>query len=72
MIGKEWIPGGTTVSVPTYTLHHDPDLFEDPWTYKPERWLAENAADLQAVFLPFSAGARACGKLSNPICRESY
>jgi cytochrome P450 len=60
MIGKEWIAGGTTVSVPTFTLHHDPDLFEDPWTYKPERWLADNAGDLQSVFLPFSAGARAC------------
>lgn len=62
MIEGEWIAGNTTVSVPTYSLHHDPDLFEDPWTYKPERWLAEDAGDLQQVFIPFSAGGRGCSK----------
>ena len=62
LIDGQWIAGHTTVSVPTYTLHHDPDLFEDPWTYKPERWLAENAGDLQQVFIPFSAGGRGCSK----------
>ncbi|KAF7125852.1 hypothetical protein CNMCM5793_002145 [Aspergillus hiratsukae] len=60
MVDGEWIPGNTTVSVPTYSLHHDPDLFEDPYTYKPERWLADGAANLQQVFLPFSAGGRGC------------
>ncbi|KAK4949874.1 hypothetical protein LTR10_011716 [Elasticomyces elasticus] len=60
MIAGEWIVGDTTVSVPTYSLHHDPDLFSDPWTYKPERWLEEDAAELQQVFIPFSAGGRGC------------
>ncbi|KAK7888077.1 hypothetical protein LTR67_008954 [Exophiala xenobiotica] len=60
MIAGEWIAGNTTVSVPTYSLHHDPEYFPDPWTYKPERWLEDNAADLQQVFLPFSAGGRGC------------
>lgn len=64
MIDGEWIAGNTTVSVPTYSLHHDPDLFEDPWTYKPERWLEENAGDLQQVFIPFSAGGRGCSKFA--------
>ena len=63
MIAGEWIAGNTTVSVPTYSLHHDPDLFSDPWTYKPERWLEDDAADLQQVFIPFSAGGRGCSKL---------
>jgi benzoate 4-monooxygenase len=64
MVGGEWIAGNTTISVPTYSLHHDPDLFEDPYTYKPERWLAEDAANLQQVFLPFSAGGRGCSMFS--------
>ncbi|KAF2488652.1 cytochrome P450 [Lophium mytilinum] len=59
-IDGEWIAGNTTVSVPTYSLHHDADLFKDPWTYRPERWLEENAAELQSVFIPFSAGGRGC------------
>jgi cytochrome P450 len=62
MVEGEWIAGNTTVSVPTYSLHHDPDLFKDPFTYKPERWLEPDAADLQPVFLPFSAGGRGCGE----------
>jgi cytochrome P450 len=61
MIEGEWVPGNTTVSVPTYTLHYDPDLFKDPWVYKPERWLEDDAKDLQQVFIPFSAGGRGCG-----------
>ncbi len=64
MIAGEWIAGNTTVSVPTYSLHHDADLFSDPWTYKPERWLEDDAADLQQVFIPFSAGGRGCSKSS--------
>lgn len=59
-IAGEWIAGITTVSVPTYSLHHDPDLFEDPYMYKPERWLTEDAANLQQVFIPFSTGKRGC------------
>ncbi|CAL5867987.1 uncharacterized protein PFLUO_LOCUS2210 [Penicillium psychrofluorescens] len=63
MVEGEWIAGNTTVSVPTYSLHHDPDLFKDPYTYRPERWLAEDAANLQQVFIPFSAGGRGCRTL---------
>lgn len=67
VIDGEWIAGGTTVSVPTYSLHHEPELFEDPWTYKPERWLEEDAGNLQQVFIPFSAGGRGCSKSHVPI-----
>ena len=61
-IAGEWIAGNTTVSVPTYSLHHDAELFKDPFEYKPERWLEEDAGDLQQVFIPFSAGGRGCSK----------
>ena len=68
-IDGEWIAGSTTVSVPTYSLHHDADLFEDPFTYKPERWLGDEPANLQQVFIPFSAGGRGCGT-SSPYLLE--
>jgi cytochrome P450 len=54
------IPGGVTVSVPTYTLHHNPTIFTNPWEYKPERWLEGDTAAVKNYVIPFSVGARAC------------
>ncbi|KAJ3577450.1 hypothetical protein NPX13_g3117 [Xylaria arbuscula] len=59
-IGGHWIPGNTTVHSPPYTMHRDPEAFPNPEQFIPERWLAEDAKDLQAHFIPFSGGARAC------------
>ncbi|KAK5551098.1 hypothetical protein LTR46_010916 [Exophiala xenobiotica] len=59
-IAGHWIPGNTTVSAPCWTIHHDPNLFEDPQEYRPERWLGEAGAELQKWFFPFSTGARGC------------
>lgn len=55
-----WVPGNTVVFCPTYTLHRNPRVFEDPDSFRPERWLGENGKQLQKSFLPFSTGARAC------------
>lgn len=48
--------------MPTYTFHHNPTLFPDPWTYRPERWLEDTpeAANLRKYVMPFSQGPRAC------------
>lgn len=59
-IAGVWVPGNTTVSTPTWTIHHDPELFEAPFEFRPERWLGESGAHLQTSFVPFSTGARAC------------
>ncbi|KAM5343494.1 hypothetical protein ACJ41O_012031 [Fusarium nematophilum] len=55
-----WIPGNTTVHSPPYSMHRNPAVFVDPESYMPERWLGENAKDLQPHFITFSAGARGC------------
>ena len=55
-----WIAGDTTVHCSTYNMHRNPGVFPDSEAYKPERWLAEDARDLQPHFLTFSAGARGC------------
>jgi cytochrome P450 len=59
-IDGTWVAGNTTVSAPQWTIHRDPELFEQPLEFRPERWLGENAAKLQKGFMPFSSGARAC------------
>lgn len=36
-IDNQWIPGGTTVGVPAYTAHRNPDIFPEPDAFRPER-----------------------------------
>lgn len=55
-----WIPGDTTVHCSPYTMHRNPEVFPDPEEFRPERWLAENAKDLQPHFITFSGGSRGC------------
>lgn len=55
-----WIPGHTTVHSPPYAMHRNHQVFPDPEAFKPERWLAENAKDLQPHFITFSGGSRGC------------
>lgn len=52
---------GMTVGVSTRTLHRDPDIFQGPDDYQPERWL-ERPQDprMLAAFCPFLKGPRAC------------
>lgn len=39
MIDDEYIPAGTTVGTGFYSLHHNPQYFHEPFSYKPERWI---------------------------------
>ncbi|KAI1824076.1 cytochrome P450 [Xylaria intraflava] len=57
------IPPGTQVGVSTYALHHDDRYFDEPFIFRPERWLTEDREALSrmtAAFNPFSTGSRAC------------
>eukprot|EP00004_Rigifila_ramosa_P015615 TRINITY_DN3637_c0_g1_i3.p1 TRINITY_DN3637_c0_g1~~TRINITY_DN3637_c0_g1_i3.p1 ORF type:complete len:339 (-),score=108.96 TRINITY_DN3637_c0_g1_i3:38-1054(-) len=50
-----------TVGYRLTALHNDPELFENPGAFVPERFLKENEKKLVASsFLPFSAGPRVC------------
>jgi cytochrome P450 len=59
-IQGEWIAGDTVVFCPTYSLHRNARYFQDPNAFRPERWLGEEAKQLQQAFLPFSLGSRGC------------
>ncbi|GAQ47038.1 cytochrome P450 3A31 [Aspergillus niger] len=63
-VGDVYIPGGVTVAVPLYAIHHDERYYVDPFTYRPERWLEDDGTGsvkrARLVFNPFSLGMRGC------------
>lgn len=63
--GKSYhLPSGTLVSCQIHTLHHNANVFPDPFAFKPERWLETKehspSPEMQRDFIPFSLGARQC------------
>jgi benzoate 4-monooxygenase len=52
---------GTVLSVPTYTIHRDVDVWgNDASVFRPERWFERDNDTLQRAFNVFSYGPRAC------------
>ena len=56
------IPKGTQVAVNHWALHNDPDAWEEPERFIPERYLDESGklGPKPTNWLPFSAGKRVC------------
>ena len=57
------IPKGTTVLMNLWSLHHDPEIWDEPEVFRPERFLDEEGNFVPPKvdrFLPFSAGRRVC------------
>ncbi|XP_026678322.1 probable cytochrome P450 313a1 [Diaphorina citri] len=60
-IGEYTIPAGTTVLVLIHTIQNNPDYFDLPHVYDPDRWLPDKVAQRDPhCFLPFSSGPRRC------------
>lgn len=59
-IDGHWVPRGTEIYTSAWTVTHDPDNFEDPNTFIPERWLSSETKDNKNASQPFSLGPRAC------------
>ncbi|KAG0430205.1 hypothetical protein HPB47_022909 [Ixodes persulcatus] len=52
---------GCLIAIPVYSMHHDPEYFPDPFTFKPERFIGENIESIRPyTYLPFGAGPRNC------------
>ncbi|KAJ7179788.1 cytochrome P450 [Mycena filopes] len=66
MYNRHHVRKGSVVVLNTYGLFHDPDVFEDPWSFNPERFLkAEHGTrpGMDANFrdnLNFGGGRRIC------------
>ncbi|CAF2153888.1 unnamed protein product [Brassica napus] len=63
-----YIPEKTTLVINAYAVMRDPDSWEDPDEFKPERFLSpkEDEKELAFKYLPFGSGRRGCpgGNLS--------
>ena len=63
ILGGHKIPKGTTVSLNTYDIMHNPKIFNDPNTFKPSRFLESNGSYVSSRpngFIPFGMGRRVC------------
>ena len=52
------LPKGTWIVMSPYVIHRIPEIFPEPYRFKPERWLSEYHSAYE--FMPFSAGPRYC------------
>ncbi|KAI1271765.1 cytochrome P450 [Xylaria sp. FL0933] len=52
------IPAGTPTSMTTLITHTDPELFEEPLAFLPQRWI--NNPKLSRAMIAFSRGSRNC------------
>jgi len=59
---------GIEVGTSSYAIHHTEEYFPAPFTFRPERWIVDEAAGItaesvalaQSAFCPFSLGSRGC------------
>ena len=58
-LGDYRVPAGAPMVLPQWAIHRDGRHFEDPLSFRPERWLDRTPAETPAFF-PFGAGPRAC------------
>merc|ERR1711894_182975 len=61
-INGHLISEGTLTTVMPYAIHHDPEVYKDPLTFNPDRWI-NNEVPIEEnpyCYIPFSAGPRNC------------
>src|SRR3954447_1985860 len=57
-IGGWTYPEGVCLVANAYLVHHDADVYEDPYAYRPERFLDEPPGTY--TWIPFGGGRRRC------------
>jgi len=61
VVGDYFFPKDKLVIVSPYANHRNPDFFENPDKFDPERFSAENEKKIpRYAFIPFGAGPRVC------------
>jgi cytochrome P450 len=60
-IGGYHVPPGMQVFMVPWVVHRDPRFFDEPTTFKPERWTPEFINNLpKFAYFPFGGGPRIC------------
>ena len=50
-----------SIPIPVWSIHHDSKYWEEPYEFRPERFLPENKHKIhQYAYLPFGHGPRNC------------
>ena len=57
-IGGFSYPEGVVLIPNAYLVHHDPDIYPDPYAFRPERFLDESPGTY--TWIPFGGGRRRC------------
>ncbi len=57
---KDTIPEGYVVGISHISLHQNPDIFERPREFEPERWIGPAGKELNHWLLSFSKGRTDC------------
>jgi len=61
MIEGKVIPKGTMIIIDTFSLHTNPQYWDEPLVFKPERFLTDGFSKRNPYcYVPFSAGPRNC------------
>ncbi|KAK8133243.1 hypothetical protein PG999_001416 [Apiospora kogelbergensis] len=61
LVYKDWvIPRGTPVGMSAWYMHRDPDVYECPQEFRPQRWLENVTPAMHRNFVPFAKGSRRC------------
>jgi cytochrome P450 len=60
-IGGYRLPKGSTLFMSQWVVHRDPALFEDPESFRPDRWAGDAERRLpRFAYFPFGGGPRIC------------
>jgi cytochrome P450 len=57
-IGGVELPAGVSVAPCIYLIHRRPDVYPDPYAFRPERFLEQPAGTY--TWIPFGGGVRRC------------
>ncbi|XP_031262723.1 cytochrome P450 78A9-like [Pistacia vera] len=67
IVDRYQVPAGTTAMVNMWAITRDPDVWVDPLKFMPERFMCQNAGDVEFSVMgsdlrlaPFGSGRRAC------------
>ena len=57
-LGNYGVPAGRPIAISILLLHHREDVYPDPFSFRPERWLGRKPGTYE--WIPFGGGTRRC------------